>query len=118
MSKCKAAAITTLLVAAAPLLAQTDTSQWTAKDDHAQMLQQLGITQLRAGHDGYAQAPDPRAANNDESKANPWPDYPALLVMKNGTPVTTAGQWAGRRAEIIDDYEREVVGRLPKTCRP
>ncbi|HTR01015.1 MAG TPA: hypothetical protein VMH83_13535 [Candidatus Acidoferrum sp.] len=103
-----------LIAAALPLLAQTDTSNWTAKEDHAQMLQQLGITQLRPGHDGYAQAPDPRAANNDEAKANPWPDYPAILVMKNGKKVVTAAEWPARRAEIVEDFEREVVGRLPK----
>ena len=103
-----------LLLAALPAAGQIDTSNWTAKEDHQYLLQQLGITQLRPGHDGYAKAPDPRAANNDEALANPFPDYPALLVMKDGTPVTTAAQWPKRRAEIIDDFEREVVGRLPK----
>ena len=34
--------------------------------------------------------------------------------MKNGTKVTTAAMWKARRAEILDDFEREVYGRRPK----
>ena len=38
---------------------------------------------------------------------------PDVLKMKDGTKVTAAGQWPGRRAEILEDFEREVYGRIP-----
>jgi hypothetical protein len=38
---------------------------------------------------------------------------PDPLVFKNGTKVTTPGQWTRRRAEIVEDFEREVYGRIP-----
>ena len=33
--------------------------------------------------------------------------------MKDGTKVTRPGQWPARRAEIQEDFEREVYGRIP-----
>lgn len=80
--------------------------------DHRDMMNQLGITALRPGPSGNEQAPN--HANYDEAVANPYPDYPEILVMKNGTKVTTAAQWAKRRAEIAEDFDREVLGRVPK----
>jgi hypothetical protein len=91
-----------------------DTKEWTTADDHAQMLRQLGITALRPGPSGNEQAPN--HANYDEAKANPYPTLPPLLTLKNGQQVTSARLWARRRAEIIDDFEREVVGRVPKNA--
>jgi hypothetical protein len=38
---------------------------------------------------------------------------PDILTMKNGSRVTTAEQWPARRAEILEDFEREVYGRIP-----
>jgi hypothetical protein len=38
---------------------------------------------------------------------------PDVLVFKNGTKVTTPEQWTRRRAEIVEDFEREVYGRIP-----
>ncbi|MBV8865172.1 MAG: hypothetical protein JO210_07195, partial [Acidobacteriaceae bacterium] len=36
------------------------------------------------------------------------------LILKSGQRVTSAGQWwAQRRPEIVEDFEREVVGRIP-----
>ena len=36
-------------------------------------------------------------------------------IEKNGRTVTTAGQWwKQRRPEIVEDFEREVVGRIPR----
>ena len=42
----------------------------------------LKITSFRPGADG--RKPGPNAANYDESKANPYPDLPDPLVLKNG----------------------------------
>jgi hypothetical protein len=35
-------------------------------------------------------------------------------MMNDGTKVTSAKQWRKRRAEIVEDFDREVYGRLPK----
>lgn len=80
--------------------------------DHADMLQQLGIVRLRPGPSGDPKSPN--SANYDESKANPYPKLPEILVLKNGNKVTSAKLWTQRRAEILEDFEREVIGRVPK----
>ncbi len=76
------------------------------------MLDQLGIQALRPGVSGNEA--DPNHANYDESKANPWPDYPDPLTLKNGQKVTTAAMWwQQRRPEIAADFDSEVYGRVP-----
>jgi len=95
-----------------PSAPAADPSAWTTAQDHANMLAQLGITQLRPGPSGRADAPN--AANYDPAKANPFPDLPELLVAKNGTKITTPEQWwKTRHPEILADFEREVIGRVP-----
>lgn len=86
---------------------------WTAQQDHRNMMEQLGITRLRPGPSGNPNATN--SANYDPARANPYPDLPALLVTRDGRPVTTAEMWwQVRRPEIVEDFEREVVGRVPK----
>ena len=81
--------------------------KFTGDGDHRNMMEQLGIRALRPGA-------DPNNPNTfDEANANRYP-LPELLVMKNGTRVTNARQWRARRAEILEDFEREVYGRIPK----
>jgi len=76
------------------------------------MMEQLGIKALRPGPSGDDKAPN--HANYDESKANPFPDLPDALTLKSGNPVTTAAEWwHQRRPEIVEDFEREVLGRVP-----
>ena len=85
----------------------------TAQEDHKRMMERLGIKEIRRGADGNRTSP--RAANIDESKANPYPDLPDLLVLKNGKEVTTPEEWWKlRRPEIVEDFDREVYGRVPK----
>ncbi len=99
-----------VLVAVCSLVAQQN---WTAAEDHQNMMDQLGIKALRPGPSGNENAPD--HANYDESKANPFPNLPDPLTLKNGQKVTTAAMWWNeRRPEIVEDFEREVVGRVPK----
>src|SRR5215207_6766193 len=80
----------------------------TAAEDHQNMLKQLGIRKLRPGPSGNEQAPN--HANYDEATANPFPKLPEVLTLKNGKKVTTAALWSQRRAEIVEDFEREVLG--------
>src|SRR5262245_31279424 len=84
------------------------------RQDHQNMKDQLGIKKLRPGPSGQPAATN--AANYDPSKANPFPDLPEPLTLKNGQKVTTAeGWWKQRRPEIVEDFEREVIGRVPKS---
>jgi hypothetical protein len=101
-------------VAILTLPAAGQQSAWTTAQDHQNMMDQLGIKQLRAGPSGNESAPN--HANYDESKANPFPDLPDILTLKNGKKVTTpAAWWNQRRPEIVEDFEREVVGRVPQS---
>ena len=77
------------------------------------MKEQLGIVRLRPGPSGQPGATN--SANYDPAKANPFPDLPEVLRLKNGQKVTTAEMWwQQRRPEIVEDFEREVFGRVPK----
>jgi len=84
----------------------------SAQDDHDNMMKQLGIRALRPGPSGDEKAPN--HANYDTALANPYPDLPDVLTLKNGRKVTTAAMWWDqRRPEIVEDFEREVYGRVP-----
>jgi len=86
---------------------------WTTQQDHRNMMQQLGITRLRPGPSGQPGATN--SANYDPAKANPFHDLPEVLTLKNGQKVSTAETWwKQRRPEIVEDFEREVIGRVPK----
>jgi hypothetical protein len=86
---------------------------WTADQDHQNMMDQLGIKALRPGPSGNES--DPNHANYDETKANPYPDLPDVLTLKNGKKVTTAEEWRKqRRPEIEHDMQEYVYGFVPK----
>ena len=51
--------------------------------------------------------------NYDEAKANPYP-LPDPLLLKNGERVGDAATWWNRRRpEILEDFRREMYGRIP-----
>ncbi|HEY3443864.1 MAG TPA: GDSL-type esterase/lipase family protein [Paludibaculum sp.] len=92
---------------------QPPPGKWSTAEDHRNMMEQLGIKALRPGPSGNEKAPD--HANIDETKANPYPDWPDTLKLKNGKKVTSAKTWwKQRRPEIVEDFEREVLGRVPR----
>lgn len=110
-----------LLIPSGNLHSQTPTGagngaeplNWTAQQDHKNMLDQLGIKALRPGPSGRSGATN--EANYDPAKANPFPDLPDPLTLKSGQKVTTPDQWwRERRPEILEDFEREVFGRVPQ----
>ncbi|HVJ84832.1 MAG TPA: hypothetical protein VM452_04260 [Caulifigura sp.] len=85
---------------------------FTTQEDHQQMLGQLGIRKLRPGPSGNESAPN--HANYDEALANPYPELPPLLTCQDGSQVATSREWiAKRRPEIVELFEREVLGRVP-----
>ena len=83
-------------------------------EDHQRMMDLLGIKSLRPGRNGMNPQAD-NYANYDETKANPYPKLPHPLVLKDGQKVTTAEMWWNeRRPEIVEDFDREIYGRVPK----
>jgi hypothetical protein len=85
---------------------------FTAEQDHQNMMQQLGIKALRPAPSGNEKAPN--HANYEESKANPYPNLPDPLTLNNGEKVTTAQMWwEKRRPEIVGMFEKEVYGLVP-----
>jgi hypothetical protein len=88
--------------------------QLTAQEDHQRIKDLLKITSMRRGADPRNREA-PNAVNYDESKANPYPNLPDPLVLKNGQKVTTSEMWwKQRRPEIVEDFDREIYGRVPK----
>jgi hypothetical protein len=86
---------------------------FTADEDHDNMMKQLGIKSLRPGPSGNENAPN--HANYDESLANPCPQLPDVLTLKNGKKVTSTDMWwKQRRPELVDGIELELYGKLPK----
>src|SRR5262249_27088869 len=84
-----------------------------AEQDHRHMMELLHISSLRPGRDGNANGKNP--ANYDETKANPFPNLPDPLVLKNGKKVTTPEiWWKKRRPQIVEDYDREIYGSVPR----
>jgi hypothetical protein len=109
---------TLTVIVCSPLSAQfsfpgADSIRHYSELDHQKMLHLLNIDSLRPGRNGL----DPNApnyANYDESKANPYPSLPDPLILKNGQRVTTAEMWWKlRRPEIVEDFDREIYGRIP-----
>lgn len=88
----------------------------TAQQDRLQMLEQLKIAPetMRRGPSGM----NPKAAdfqNTDEAKANPWPHLPELMVTKSRKTVDSPELWwKERRPEIVEYFDAEVYGRVPK----
>jgi hypothetical protein len=81
--------------------------------DYQNMLQQLEIVEVRPGANGN-DPKAPNAANYNEAKANPYPEYPDPLVFNDGSKVSSAKDWhEKRRQEILEDFDSEVYGRLP-----
>ncbi|MEO5890008.1 MAG: hypothetical protein ABIQ31_07115 [Ferruginibacter sp.] len=95
-----------------PLSAAQDSIKKLTEQDHADMMSKLNIILLRPGANGN-DPKAPNAANYDEMKANPYPDLPDALVFKNGKKLTAAADWVSRRKEIIEDFDREIYGRVP-----
>ena len=86
-------------------------------EDRQRMMDLLHITTLRMGPTSRDEVQPGRfgLVNYDESKANPYPNLPDPLVLKNGKKITSAKMWWDqRRPEIVEDFDREIYGRMPK----
>ena len=84
----------------------------TAEQDHQRLLDLLHIQSLRRGPDGDPKSPN--AANFDESKVGPL-HLPDPLTLNDGQRVTTPEMWwHERRPQIVEEFDREVYGPVPK----
>ena len=89
--------------------------QAASEKDHQRVMDELGIKQLRSGVDSDPKSP--HAANYDEAKANPYSNLPDPLVLNNGQPVASPDMWWNqRRPEIVELYDREILGVRRRTC--
>jgi hypothetical protein len=98
-------------------IAQQPEIQRLSIEDRQKMMDLLHITSLRMGPTSRPESQPGRSGlvNYDESKANPYPTLPDPLVLKSGKKVTSAKMWWDqRRPEIVEDFDREVYGRMPK----
>ena len=85
----------------------------TADQDHQRMLDLRHIASLRKGPSGDPKAPD--SANFDESKVDPNLTLPDPLILNDGQRVRTPAEWwKQRRPEIVEDFDREIYGRVPE----
>ncbi len=97
-----------VLMAQAPATPPPNPVQIANEQERQRELDLLGIKSLPRGASGNS------PETYDESVANPYPKLPDPLTMKDGRKVTTAAMWPARRAELLEDFEREVYGRRPK----
>ncbi len=85
----------------------------TAEQDHQRTLALLHIDSLRRGPDGDPNSPN--AANFDESRVPSNLKLPDPLLLNNGKAVTSAEiWWKQRRPEIVEEFDREIYGRVPQ----
>ena len=85
-------------------------------------MDQLHIGSLRPGADPH-NPNSPNAVNYDESKANPYPKLPDPLILNDGKKVTTNDGkkvttaemwWKRRRPQIVEYFDQDIYGRVPK----
>lgn len=94
--------------------AQLQAQQAATREDHQRMMKVLNIRELRPGANG-SNPQAPNYANYDEAKVLPYSPLPDPLMLKNGRKITSAKMWWNqRRAEIVEDFDREMYGRMPK----
>jgi hypothetical protein len=85
----------------------------TADEEHQREMDALHVASVRHGADGNADSP--YAANYDELKVPAYPPLPDPLVMNDGKKVTSAKMWwTKRRPELVEIFDREIYGRIPK----
>src|SRR5271170_6632192 len=114
--------VTTALLAGPAAIAQTAPPSTTlpppvhltAEQDHQRTMDLLHMTTIRPGRNG-TDPTRPDYANYDDSKANPFPDLPDPLILNNGKKVTSSKMWWNqRRPEIVEYFDRDIYGRVPK----
>jgi hypothetical protein len=87
--------------------------QLTAEQDHRRLMKLLHISALRPAPVADVKAPN--HANYDESKADIYTNYPDPLLLNDGRKVTSPKMWwTKRRPQIVEAFDSEIYGRVPK----
>ncbi len=95
-------------------MAKLKAQQRATQADHRYMMDILHLKRLRPGANGM-NPKAPNADNTDEAKANPYPNLPDPLISNSGVPITTPTLWwTLRRPEIVQDFDRDVYGYVPR----
>ena len=92
--------------------AERDSINKLNREDHQQMMRQLGITELRPGPSGNPN--DANAANTDESKVKQNQELPNPLKFNDSTLVTNANEWEQRKKELFELFDTEIYGYTPE----
>ena len=100
-------------IALTPRVSAAPSKPLTVEQDHQRMLNLLHIKALRPGVDGTNPAAL-NAVNQDEARAGPFSLLPDPLVMTDGRPVTSSGDWWKiRQPQLVELFAREEHGRVP-----
>lgn len=92
--------------------AQRDSLNKLTAADHANM-KQTAHQNLAARPKRQRMSAQSRQLRRINGK--PLPYFAHILTLKNGNKVTSAeAWWSQRRPELIEEFEREIYGRLPK----
>jgi len=87
--------------------------QAASEKDRRRMMDLVGIKELRPAA-SHTDPNSPHFANYDESKANIYPSPPDPLVLNDGKRVSSARIWWNvRRPQIVELFDREILGRVP-----
>ncbi len=91
-----------------------DSLNKVAEADYANMMEQLGIKEMKPGRNPNTQDVT-QHPNYDELIANPYYIYPELLVTNSGKQVKNAKMWNKvRRPELVKTFEEEIYGCIPE----
>ena len=91
-----------------------DSLNKVAEADYANMMEQLGIKEMKPGRNPNTQDVT-QHPNYDELIANPYYIYPELLVTNSGKQVKNAKIWNKvRRPELVRTFEEELYGCIPE----
>lgn len=101
--------------ASTPAQDQLLSAPLTAEQDRLRLLAMLGLKESDLRPAPVTDARSARSANYDEAKANQFPQLPDPLVLSNGRPVRNKSDWSVRRRELREDFDREILGRTPRS---
>lgn len=94
--------------------ARFEAQQRATAAGHRYMMDILHIRSLRPGADGF-NPHAPNYENTDEARANPYPHLPDPLISNSGVRITTPRLWWRlRRPEIVQDFDRDIYGYVPR----
>lgn len=94
--------------------ARYEAQQKATEANHRYMMDILHLKSLRPGANG-TNPKAPNYENTDEATANPYPNLPNPLISNSGVRIATPELWWKlRRPEIVQDFDRDIYGYVPR----